>query len=133
VGQLIEGTYNIRDEAAMKHAPNFLIDATQTAYLWSCRGYYGQRSGAVQALLKRKSAKGKIMEEGEKALEVGLRVIARTRESVSRIPSPELLPIDEARRVSAGIALEVRRAVPESTAEMVDYAIGMFFWMPIMR
>jgi hypothetical protein len=117
----------------MKHPPNFLTDATQTAYLWSCRNYYGKRTSALKALLKRKSAKGKHMDECVKAFKVGLKVIVKTREAVSRIPSPEYLPDEEARLISDDIARKVRRAVPESTAEMVDYALGMFFWMPIMR
>ena len=68
-----------------------------------------------------------------KAFEVGLSVIAKTREAVSRIPSLEHLPDEEARRISADMALEVRRAEPDSTSAMVDYAIGMLFWMVIMR
>ncbi|MBN1610086.1 MAG: hypothetical protein JW940_25900 [Polyangiaceae bacterium] len=117
----------------MKHPPSFLQDAAQTAYLWSCRNCYGNRNSAVKALLKRKSAEGRHLSECQIAFDVGLRVVTRTQEAVSRIPSLEYLPDEEARRIADEMVLDVRRAVPESTPEMVDYAMGMLFWMPITR
>jgi hypothetical protein len=109
------------------------VDAAQTACLYRYRSCYGTRASAVKALLERKSAEGKHLGDCEKAFEVGLRVVTQTKQAVSRIPSLEHLPKEEACRLAEGITLEVRRAVLESTPEMVDYAMGMFFWMPSMR
>jgi hypothetical protein len=117
----------------MKHPPNFLVDAAQTAYLYSCRNFYGTRSAAVKALHKRKSAQGKELGECEQAFDIGLTVIDKTREVLSSMPPPEHLPDEDAQRFAESIVLEVRRALPDSRREMIDYAMGMLFWMPLMR
>jgi hypothetical protein len=117
----------------MPKEARFFVDATQTAYLWSHRKLYGTRSSAIRALRKRRSATGKTLADCENAFEVGLAVVAATARGVSKVPDLPYLSRVDSIRTAERIAAKVRRAVSTSTSEMVDYAMGMLFWMPIMR
>jgi hypothetical protein len=111
----------------------FLVDAIQTAYLWRHRGYYGSRDVAIRALSKRRSAEGLKISECEQAYDLGLSVFIETEDIFKIMPKRKYPSETEARSVAAEIASKVQRTIPECPTEMVEYAIGMLFWMPLMR
>jgi len=111
----------------------FLVDAIQTAYLWRHREHYGTRDAAIRALHKRRSAKGLKISECEQAFDVGFSVVVGTENIIKKLQNSKYLSEADAKRVAIEISGEVRRSIPECSAEMVEYAIGMLFWMPLMR
>jgi hypothetical protein len=117
----------------MRGTPQFLKDATQIAYLWTERGCYGSRAGALRALRRRRSAAGTSGADRENALERGLAVIAMTSKLIPDGPSLVRLSEADAGRLADDVSRKVRMAIPGSTSEMVDYALGMMLWMPVRR
>jgi hypothetical protein len=111
----------------------FLVDATQTAYLWHHRKYYGTRKSAILALGKRRSATGRQFSECESAFNLGLEVITDTDNIISRLTSNLRLTKAEAKHIADKITTEVLQSNPEFAPEMVDYAINVLFWMPLIR
>ncbi len=111
----------------------FLVDAIQTAYLWRHRDYYGTRDAAIRALSKRRSAKSLKISECEQAFDLGLSVVIETEDIIKKMPNTKYPSETEAKSIAAEIASNVQRSIPECPTEMVEYAIGMLFWMPLMR
>jgi len=110
----------------------FSSDAAQTAYLWCQRDQYGTAEKAVQALARRKSANGRSREQCKHAFDVGLRVVKATAAEVDTLGLKHSSE-HEARRAEEKIRRRVAELVPEADTEMVQYALGMMFWMPLMR
>ncbi|HBA71955.1 MAG: hypothetical protein A2X82_03095 [Geobacteraceae bacterium GWC2_55_20] len=111
----------------------FLVDAIQTAYLWRHSDFYGQHDAAIRALSKRHSAKGLNISECEQAFNLGLSVVIEAEDIINKMPNTKYPSETEARSVAAEIASNVQQSIPECPTEMVEYAIGMLFWMPLMR
>jgi hypothetical protein len=109
----------------------FRSDAAQTAYLWYQRDQYGTVEKAVQALARRQSAKGRSRDECKHAFDVGLRVVQATAAEVDSL-GLKYSSEEAARRTEEEIRNRVANLVPEADAEMLQYAMGMMFWMPLM-
>jgi hypothetical protein len=111
----------------------FLIDATQTAYLWSRRNYYGDRNSAIRAFCRRQSAKKKKSMECKNAFNLGLAVVNAVENKILKLTLLRSLSERDAKRIADKISSDVQRSIPESKVEMVEYAIGILFWMPLQR
>jgi hypothetical protein len=84
-------------------------------------------------LSKRGSAKGLKHSECEQAFDLGLSVVIETEKIIKTLPNTKYTSETEAKSIAAELAYNVQRAIPECPTEMVDYVIGMLFWMPLMR
>jgi len=71
--------------------------------------------------------------ECEQAFDLGLSVVIETESAIKKRQGRVSLLEAEAKRVATEIAFAVRRSIPDCSAEMVEYAIRMLFWMPMMR
>jgi hypothetical protein len=114
----------------MNTSAKFLVAATQTAYLWTQRGRYGNRPAALRSLRRRRCATGMSAADCERAFDLGLAVTERARALIS---TGRALSEAKATRISDDVSRQVLRSVPGSTPEMVDYLLGMMLWMPLFR
>lgn len=108
-----------------------LVDATQTAFLWRYRRQYGSRAQAIRALTKRRSAEYKISSECETAFEIGLAVVKATEYEISLFCDEPQSKTELMERAEA-IYRAVKKSFPEAPEEMINYALGMLLWMPLM-
>jgi|GEM_PF-4889670 len=119
---------------SMPKAPQrFEVDAIQIAYLWNRRGDYKAREHAIRALRNRRSGAGKSIADCESIFDVGVTILKKVAKAVPASSSLKKLSAVEEKKIADKISSEVLETVSKSTPEMVDYAIGMLFWMPLMR